>query len=154
MQRECMFRKLTAIEIAEGALLADIGSIFQLLAIYIPIGKTIFHILTPIVFAIIVLRCARILPLAALLSFSEWSSNYRPCQGSAWSISERRLSRWPGCREFWTHSILATLALSGYRRHRQPGFYVLVGSVLYTELGISLAGGDRRLLRHQPLCAA
>ncbi len=51
-----MFRKLTAIEIAEGALLADIGIIFQLLAIYIPIGKTIFHILTPIVFAIIVLR--------------------------------------------------------------------------------------------------
>lgn len=56
MQRECMFRKLTAIEIAEGALLADIGIIFQLLAVYIPIGKTIFHILTPIVFAIIVLR--------------------------------------------------------------------------------------------------
>src|SRR5205823_12666537 len=56
MQRECMFRKLTAIEIAEGALLADIGIIFQLLAIYIPIGKGIFHVLTPIVFAIIVLR--------------------------------------------------------------------------------------------------
>ena len=51
-----MFRKLTAIEIAEGALLADIGIIFQLLAIYIPIGKGIFHVLTPIVFAIIVLR--------------------------------------------------------------------------------------------------
>jgi hypothetical protein len=51
-----MFRKLTAIEIAEGALLADIGVILQLLALYFPIGKTIFHVVTPIVFTIIVLR--------------------------------------------------------------------------------------------------
>jgi uncharacterized protein YybS (DUF2232 family) len=51
-----MFRRLTAIEIAEGALLADIGVIFQLLALYLPIGKSIFEILAPIVFAIIVLR--------------------------------------------------------------------------------------------------
>lgn len=51
-----MFRKLTAIEIAEGALLADIGVIFQLLALYLPIGKAIFQLLTPIVFALIVLR--------------------------------------------------------------------------------------------------
>ena len=51
-----MFRRLTAIEIAEGALLADIGVVFQLLAIYLPIGKSIFEILSPIVFAIIVLR--------------------------------------------------------------------------------------------------
>jgi uncharacterized protein YybS (DUF2232 family) len=51
-----MFRRLTAIEIAEGALLADIGVIFQLLALYLPIGKSIFQILSPIVFAIIVLR--------------------------------------------------------------------------------------------------
>lgn len=51
-----MFRKLTAIEIAEGALLADIAIIFQLIAISIPVGKDIFRLLTPIVFAIIVLR--------------------------------------------------------------------------------------------------
>jgi len=51
-----MFRKLTAIEIAEGALLADIGIIFQLLALYLPIGKSIFQLLTPIIFTIIVLR--------------------------------------------------------------------------------------------------
>ena len=51
-----MFRRLTALEIAEGALLADIGVIFQLLALYLPIGKSIFQILSPIVFAIIVLR--------------------------------------------------------------------------------------------------
>jgi Predicted membrane protein (DUF2232) len=56
LQRTGMFRRLTAIEIAEGALLADIGVIFQLLALYLPIGKEIFQILTPIVFAIIVLR--------------------------------------------------------------------------------------------------
>ncbi|HVB73630.1 MAG TPA: DUF2232 domain-containing protein [Ktedonobacteraceae bacterium] len=51
-----MFRRLTAIEIAEGALLANIGVIFQLLALYLPIGKSIFQLLSPIVFAIIVLR--------------------------------------------------------------------------------------------------
>ena len=51
-----MFRKLTAIEIAEGALLADVGVIFHLLATYLPIGKAIFQLLAPIVFAIIVLR--------------------------------------------------------------------------------------------------
>jgi uncharacterized protein YybS (DUF2232 family) len=51
-----MFRRLTAIEIAEGALLADIGVIFQLLALYLPIGRSIFQILSPIVFTIIVLR--------------------------------------------------------------------------------------------------
>ena len=51
-----MFRRLTAIEIAEGALLADIGVIFQLLALYLPIGKSIFQMLSPIVFTIIVLR--------------------------------------------------------------------------------------------------
>ncbi len=51
-----MFRRLTAIEIAEGALLADIGVIFQLLALYLPIGKSIFQVLSPIVFTIIVLR--------------------------------------------------------------------------------------------------
>lgn len=51
-----MFRKLTAIEIAEGALLADIGVIFQLLALYLPVGNSVFELLTPIVFAIIVLR--------------------------------------------------------------------------------------------------
>lgn len=51
-----MFRRLTAIEIAEGALLADIGIVFQLLALYLPIGNEIFQLLTPIVFAIIVLR--------------------------------------------------------------------------------------------------
>jgi hypothetical protein len=51
-----MFRRLTAIEIAEGALLADIGIIFGLLAIYMPVGKIFFHVITPIIFTIIVLR--------------------------------------------------------------------------------------------------
>jgi hypothetical protein len=51
-----MFRRLSAIEIAEGALLADIGVIFQLLVKALPVGGGIFQILTPIVFAVIVLR--------------------------------------------------------------------------------------------------
>jgi hypothetical protein len=49
-------RRLTAIEIAEGALLADIGVIFQLAAIYLPVGGDVLRLLIPIVFAIIVLR--------------------------------------------------------------------------------------------------
>src|SRR5947209_6157145 len=51
-----MPRKLSAIEIAEGALLADIAVIFQLLSLYLPIGKSFLRILIPIVFTIIVLR--------------------------------------------------------------------------------------------------
>jgi predicted membrane protein DUF2232 len=51
-----MFRRLTAIEIAEGALMADIGVIFQLLVKILPVGGGIFHLLIPIVFAVIVLR--------------------------------------------------------------------------------------------------
>src|SRR5689334_5247956 len=51
-----MPRKLSAIEIAEGALLSDIAVIFQLLSLYLPIGRTFLRILIPIVFAIIVLR--------------------------------------------------------------------------------------------------
>jgi len=51
-----MPRKLSAIEIAEGALLADIAVIFQLLSLYLPIGKSFLRILIPIVITIIVLR--------------------------------------------------------------------------------------------------
>ena len=51
-----MPRKLSAIEIAEGALLADIAIIFQLFSLYLPVGKGIPRILIPIVFTIIVLR--------------------------------------------------------------------------------------------------
>ncbi len=51
-----MFRKLKAIEIAEGALLADIVVIFQLLIIYLPVGGGFFRTLNFIVFAILVLR--------------------------------------------------------------------------------------------------
>lgn len=51
-----MFRDLKAIEIAEGALLADIAVLFQLLAIYLPIGGQIFRLLIFIVFTVLVLR--------------------------------------------------------------------------------------------------
>jgi Predicted membrane protein (DUF2232) len=53
---ESMFRNLKAIEIAEGALLADIAVLFQLLAIYLPIGGQVFRLLTFIVFTVLVLR--------------------------------------------------------------------------------------------------
>ncbi len=48
--------KLSAIEIAEAALLADIAVIFQLLNIYLPIGGGYFALLVPIPFAVLVLR--------------------------------------------------------------------------------------------------
>jgi hypothetical protein len=51
-----MFRRLTAIEIAEGALLANIAVIFQLLVKILPVGGAIFELLIPVVFAVIVLR--------------------------------------------------------------------------------------------------
>lgn len=51
-----MLRKLSAAEIAEGALLADIAIIFQLIATYLPAGGGIFQMLVPTVFAVLVLR--------------------------------------------------------------------------------------------------
>ena len=40
-----MQRKLSAVEIAEGALLADIAIIFQLIATYLPVGSQVFQLL-------------------------------------------------------------------------------------------------------------
>ncbi|MHB8599106.1 MAG: DUF2232 domain-containing protein [Ktedonobacteraceae bacterium] len=51
-----MLRKLSAIEIAEGALLADIAIIFQLIATYLPVGGGIFQVLVPTIFTVLVLR--------------------------------------------------------------------------------------------------
>ena len=51
-----MFRNLTAIEIAEGALLADIAVVFHFLAVFMPIGSNFFSQLNLTVFAILVLR--------------------------------------------------------------------------------------------------
>lgn len=49
-------RPLRALEIAEGALLADIGVIFQLLIKFLPVGGRILQLLVPVLFAVIVLR--------------------------------------------------------------------------------------------------
>lgn len=51
-----MPRKLNALEIAEGALLANIAVIFQLLYTYLPFGVEFFQLLIFVVFAILVLR--------------------------------------------------------------------------------------------------
>lgn len=48
--------RLSAIEIAEGALLADIGIVFQLLATYLPIVGGYLALLVPIPFALLILR--------------------------------------------------------------------------------------------------
>ncbi len=51
-----MLRNLEAIEIAEGALLADVAVIFQVIAAFLPIGSSLFNLLIFIVFAVLVLR--------------------------------------------------------------------------------------------------
>lgn len=51
-----MLRNLTAIEIAEGALLADIAVIFQLISVYTPVGTSFFRMPIFIVFTVLVLR--------------------------------------------------------------------------------------------------
>jgi hypothetical protein len=53
---ELPVRKLQPIEIAEGALMADLAVIFQLMAIYIPIVGDFFRMPIFVVFAILVLR--------------------------------------------------------------------------------------------------
>lgn len=49
-------RRLSSIEIAEGALLADVGVVFQLLIWFLPIGGSLLQLLVPVIFAVIVLR--------------------------------------------------------------------------------------------------
>jgi uncharacterized protein YybS (DUF2232 family) len=49
-------RRLSAIEIAEGALLADVAIVLQLVAIYVPIGGHFLRLLIPTAFAVLVLR--------------------------------------------------------------------------------------------------
>lgn len=51
-----MVRSLNAIEIAEGALLADIAVVFHLLATYLPVGGGFFTSLIFVVFCVLVLR--------------------------------------------------------------------------------------------------
>jgi hypothetical protein len=51
-----MSRNLKPIEIAEGALLADVAVIFQLLVVYLPAGGDFFRLLIFVVFAVLVLR--------------------------------------------------------------------------------------------------
>jgi len=51
-----LFRKLTTIEIAEGALMADIAVVFHLLFKYVPFVGTPFALLVPVVFTILVMR--------------------------------------------------------------------------------------------------
>lgn len=49
-------RRLSAIEIAEGALLADIAVVVHLLIRYLPVGGTLLALLVPVIFAVLVLR--------------------------------------------------------------------------------------------------
>jgi hypothetical protein len=51
-----MLRNLNAIEIAEGALLADIAVVFRFIALVLPAGSVFFSIFNFIVFALLVLR--------------------------------------------------------------------------------------------------
>jgi hypothetical protein len=61
-----MVRNLKAIEIAEGALLADIAVVFHLLATYLPVGGGFFTSLIFVVFCVLVLRRGLYVGLMAL----------------------------------------------------------------------------------------
>lgn len=50
------FRRLSAIEIAEGALLANVGVIFHIAALYLPQVGGFFQLMIPVLFAVLVLR--------------------------------------------------------------------------------------------------
>jgi Predicted membrane protein (DUF2232) len=49
-------RNLKAIEIAEGALLADVAVLFQLISVFLPVGGSFFNMLVFVVFVLLVLR--------------------------------------------------------------------------------------------------
>ena len=51
-----MLRNLHTIEIAEGALLADIAVVFRFIALVLPAGSAFFSIFNFIIFAVLVLR--------------------------------------------------------------------------------------------------
>ena len=87
-----MPRKLNAIEIAEGALLANIAVIFQLLALYLPVGGIVFALLVPTVFTVLVLRrgfYASIMGLCAPVSRTRFLRNTLKC----WRGQSSRLGR-------------------------------------------------------------
>ncbi len=51
-----MLHRLSAIEIAEGALLADVAALFLLLTLYLPVVGGLFLVPVPALFAVLVLR--------------------------------------------------------------------------------------------------
>jgi hypothetical protein len=51
-----MARNLSPIDIPEGALLADIAVMFQLLSVYLPVFDAFFRLLIPVAFVVLVLR--------------------------------------------------------------------------------------------------
>ena len=59
-------RRLTPIEVAEGALLADIAVLCQLVWTYLPLPGLLFRFLIPTIFAVIVLRRRLVVGLLAL----------------------------------------------------------------------------------------
>ncbi len=64
-----MARELTAIEVAEGALLADVAVLAQLVAIYLPIFDMLARLIIAVVFALLVLRRGLLVgALAALVA--------------------------------------------------------------------------------------
>ena len=55
-ERSGLLRRLNALEIAEGALLADIAIVFRLIALFLPVGSGFFSMLNFSIFTLLVLR--------------------------------------------------------------------------------------------------
>lgn len=122
-----MFRRLTAIEIAEGALMADIGVIFQLLVKILPVGGHFFQLLIPIVFAVVVLR----------------RSFYVGCMSLVVALFIVALISGPGASFFMLLECGAGLFLGLTMKHRMHHFVILFlgvtsGTIVFYLLLISI----------------
>ena len=132
-------RRLSALEIAEGALLADIGVIFQLLIRYLPVGGSILQLLVPVIFAMLVLR----------------RGLYVACMSLCVALFLICLVMGPGGMPYLLLEIGAGLFLGVTMRYRLPHLLIIVLGVFGGALGLwavvitysFLAGGPASLIR-------
>lgn len=113
-------RRLSAIEIAEGALLADIGVVFQLLIKYLPVGSGVLQLLMPVIFAVIVLR----------------RGLYVGCMSVSVALLLVCIIMGPGGAPFLLLEMGAGLFLGLTMRHRLSHFLTFVLGVLGGGLGL------------------
>jgi hypothetical protein len=137
---ECRgLRQLQAIEIAEGALLADIALVFHLLIRYLPVGGTLLALLIPVVFAVIVLR----------------RGLYVGCMSLCVTLCLCGIVLGPGSLPLLLLEAGAGLFLGMAMRHRLKHWLTIIAGILCGSLAfwlmllflVSLLGGPQFFLR-------